>query len=352
MLALLSEVAQARGIPLEPLVSAVEEALIKAYSQQSGGNCLAQIDRETGTASLWERRTVVEVLSDPKTEIARSSAPRGFEVGDFLDVPVDPAAFSRLASLTAKQIVALRVIEHERERVFSRYRAVQEEGGILECLVQRVEHGRVYVLVDECNEAVLPYEEHSVAEGLWINDRIRCAVDEVRKTTKGPAIFLSRTSAAFFRGLIGDEVQTAGRHPGRITKIVARNFGKTVREMLRLELRGEPVAHVRPYEDFFEQLEAAFYPVSVSLHDRQDLGIVLAVCPEDDFEVSALDAALYSRMFGRQIVATTAAEAGALVASMEAQAVAPEPDGAPATLSAEALATLERFARERHSTVE
>ncbi len=81
------------------------------------------------------------------------------EPGDYYFEAVDPADFGRIAALTAKRVIAQRVLEHEREAVFQQYRPLQ--GTIVRGLVQREIHGSVYVVFEDGHEAVLPRSERA-----------------------------------------------------------------------------------------------------------------------------------------------------------------------------------------------
>jgi hypothetical protein len=244
---LLRAVEAQRGISVDRLCESLEQALRAAYLQQhGGGNVVARVDRETAEYGLWERRVVAEVVTDPLTETPLSSAPRGYAAGDFLDRPLSPEAFGRLAARVAQQTIAKRVLEHEREAIYEWYKAL--EGTLVTGLVQRSHGGGIYVLLDERNEAVIARVDQSPREEWPINAWVTAEIADVRRTTRGPAIFLSRGSERFVRLVLGSpkQIVAGGRIAGY--KTVFATTGPLDVAGARAELRGEPIV-LRPWTD-------------------------------------------------------------------------------------------------------
>jgi N utilization substance protein A len=215
MLELLSAVEAQRGIPMPLLIEAVEEALTAAARiELADAQVAVSVDRQTGATQVFTRRIVVDNVADPVREIAQCP---GYELGDFVDTPVAAAGFSRLAALTAREVVSKRVLEFERERVYSKFQVL--EGTLVHGLVQRCENGHVYALVDRDNEALLSRDDYD-GEPPAINDWVYVVVETVRKTARGPAILLSRASARFVAALLpGWNVAAVARDPGTLTLV-------------------------------------------------------------------------------------------------------------------------------------
>ena len=248
MIELLEAVQAQRGIPLEVLYESIEEALTTAARIETGTeSAVVAIDRTTGTPTIFERLCVVAEVTDRTTEIANVA---GYEPGDFYDRPLDAKGFGRVAAVTARQVVSKRVIEFERERAFSKYRLL--EGTLVDALVQRVERGNVYVLLDADNEACLP-REHYRGPAPAINDRVRVVIESVRKTARGPAVWLSRASDRFIAALLPTwdlraiaqsetGVLVAGRNPPNDYLDQLRTLGSAIGKNVRFCFWDEPFA--------------------------------------------------------------------------------------------------------------
>jgi N utilization substance protein A len=356
MLELLAAVEARRGIPLSLLLEAVEEALtVAARVEFDDANIVVTVDRQTGSASVFTRLEVVDRVTDGKTQVALRDVADRFQVGDFVDEPIAPQGFSRLAALTAREVVAKRVIEFERERVYSKFHVL--EGTLLHGLVQRADNGHVYALLDAENEAFLPRDEYL---GLTpsINDWVYVVVETVRKTARGPAIVLSRASARFVAALLPKwNVVAVARDPGTRTLVaVELPDGVSTPELSALvgaqvEL-GEPVAWCRWSAD-----PATFVASAVNaLGD--DCPFVLIepgaaiVAPIDDAHAD-----LIGRLCSLRIIATedvvgarAALETERLAFSMEHTVFSEQVDRAePLALNDAQMAELLRF-RDEHQT--
>ncbi len=115
-----------------------------------------------------------------------------------------PKDFGRIAAQTAKQVIVQRIREAERDTVYNTYSAKFHD--IVMGTVQRYEQRNMYVLLDNKNEALLPFSEQVPRENYRINDRIRAYVLDVRKTNKGPLVVLSRASEGLVQRLIEFQV--------------------------------------------------------------------------------------------------------------------------------------------------
>jgi N utilization substance protein A len=159
MIAALREIETERNISFEMLLEALEAALISAYKRNFGGdaNAIVTIDRQTGEYTVYHRRTVVDAVTDPKLEVSKAQAGSRYEPGDFFDEEVTPKDFGRIAAQTAKQVIVQRIREAERDTVFNTYSAKLHD--IVLGIVQRYEQRNMYVLLDNKNEALLPFSE-------------------------------------------------------------------------------------------------------------------------------------------------------------------------------------------------
>ncbi|MBU1108645.1 MAG: transcription termination factor NusA [Candidatus Riflebacteria bacterium] len=197
----LKEVISEKNLPMEVLIHAIEEALVVAYRKNfdSDENVRVKLDEQTGDFKVISSRLVIdsEELEEPDKEYtleeAREIDPDA-QPGDVVEEDVTPPAFGRIAAQTARQVVSQKLKEAERGLIFEEYH--NKVGQVLTGKVQRVERGHVYVEFAK-TEAVLPPKEQIPGEVFRTNDRIKCYVQEVKSTPKGPQIVLSRAASKF-----------------------------------------------------------------------------------------------------------------------------------------------------------
>lgn len=220
-----------KGISKEVLIEAIESALVSAYKKNYGTsqNVRVDIDRETGDVDVLMRRDVVEEVYDEFTEISLEDAMQidsRYMVGDAVEYQVTPKDFGRIAAQTAKQVVVQRIREAERGMVFDNY--IDRQGDMITGVVQRISNETIFVNMGN-TEGILVAGERARGERYRINDRIKAYILDVRKSTKGPQIFLSRTHPGFVERLfelevpeIEDgvvEIKSIAREAGSRTKI-------------------------------------------------------------------------------------------------------------------------------------
>ena len=190
------------------LIEAIESALVSAYKKNYGTsqNVRVNIDREEGDIDVFMRMDVVEEIEDELTQISLEEAqeidPR-YEVGDVVEYQVTPKDFGRIAAQTAKQVVVQRIREAERGMVFDNY--IERQGEMVTGVVQRISNGTIFVDMGK-TEALLPVTEQVPGEKYNVNDRIKVYIMDVKKTAKGPQVFLSRSHPAIVKRLFELEV--------------------------------------------------------------------------------------------------------------------------------------------------
>jgi len=208
LLEALKELEKEKGISLDILLEAIEAALLSAYKRNFGSkqNARVHIDRETGEYKVFTQRMVVEDVQDPRLEIsveeARKIDPR-YEAGDVVEFEVTPENFGRIAAQTAKQVVVQRIREAERNIIYEEF--ASREGDIITGVVQRIDQKNVYIELGK-TEAVLMPPEQIPGEVYRQGDRIKAYIVEVRKTTKGPLILVSRTHPGLLKRLLELEI--------------------------------------------------------------------------------------------------------------------------------------------------
>ncbi len=217
-----------KGVPREQLVKTVEEAIQAAYRRVAPGNenVYVEIDPETGRIRVFRAMVAVEDVEDPLTEFTLDEARRlkpDANPGDIVETEeLDAASFGRIHAQTAKQLVLQRLREAEREVVFGQF--AQREAEIITGTVNRVEPRGIILDMGKGVEAVLATTEQSPTESYRIGQHVKAYVLEVRRTTKGPQVYVSRTHKGFLRRLF--ELEVPEIHNGTVEiKAIAREAG-------------------------------------------------------------------------------------------------------------------------------
>ena len=229
-----------KGFAPEVIFESLEAALLQAYRKEPTSNpdAYVVIDRETGVYKVMAKKQVVETVELPETEISLLDArkkDKRFEIGDVVEVDVTPANFGRSAAHTAKQMLIQRLKEAERSVVYEEY--YSREGDIITGVITRVEGKNVFIDLGK-TEAILPPTEQIATETYREGDRIKCYIVEVKKTTKGPQIMISRTHPGLLKRLFELEVpeifegvvelKSVAREPGMRSKIAVYSRDENV----------------------------------------------------------------------------------------------------------------------------
>ena len=197
-----------KGIPKEIIMEAIESALVSAYKKNYGtaASVRVDMDEETGDVEVLMQKNVVEEVEDDSTEISLADAkeidPR-YQIDDIVEYQVTPKDFGRIAAQTAKQVVVQRLREAERGMVFDNY--INRQGDLITGIVQRISNQTIFVNIGN-TEGILVAGERAAGENYKVNDRIKAYIMDVRKSAKGPQIFLSRTHPGFVERLFELEV--------------------------------------------------------------------------------------------------------------------------------------------------
>ncbi len=197
-----------RGIPKDVLLNTIEDAVLAAYKKNYGPyhKVRVLINPDTGTLMVLIRREIVEAVEDPNTQMSLDEAHEidsRYEVGDYIEYQVMPKEFGRVAAQTAKQVVVQRIREKEREIIFERYQPYLKN--IITGRIHRKTARTVFVSLDG-TEGIMPFSEQVKGENYKVGDVIKAYVFEVKKTYKGPQVFLSRSHPGFIRGLFELEI--------------------------------------------------------------------------------------------------------------------------------------------------
>jgi len=220
-----------KGVSTDVICDSLEAVLITAYKKEPEANPLADVElnRETGDYRIVAAKTVVEDVVNDHGEISLADARKlnpEYEVGDVVNVDVTPSNFGRIAAQAAKQVMIQRLREAERSIVYDEF--YNRTDDIITGLIQRIENKNVYVDLGKA-EAILPASEQIPTETYTV---------EVRKTTKGAQILVSRTHPGLLKRLFELEVpeiyegvvelKSVAREPGRRSKIAVYSRDENV----------------------------------------------------------------------------------------------------------------------------
>lgn len=224
----LTELEKERGISKEILLEAIETAIVSAYKKNYGANSSSsvrvELNQNTGVIHVYSRRVVVPEVQDTTLEIALDDAlaiDANYQIGDIIEKEVTPADFGRIAAQTAKQVVIQKIREAERSIVYNVYS--NREGDVVTGTIQRADHRQVIVDLGDV-EAVLPQSEQIPGEVYQHHMKLRFYINEVRQSSKGPQVFLSRTHPGLLKALFEFEVPEIQSGEVEI-KSVAREAG-------------------------------------------------------------------------------------------------------------------------------
>lgn len=293
----LLQIEKEKGIDREIIFEAIETSLVTACKKNYGANQNVKvvIDRETGAVSVYAQKTVVEEVVDQNNEILLEDAKKiriDYALGDIVDIAVTPKDFGRISAQTAKQVVIQKFREAEREILYKEYIAKEKE--MVTGTVQRVERKNIIIQVGKI-DAVLQPSEQIPREFFNQHDRVKVYVTEVKQTTKGPVVNVSRTHPDLIKRLFEQEVpevydgtveiRSIAREAGSRTKIAvySRNgnvdaVGSCVGQngyrvnVIVNELRGEKIDIVNWYPDPRRFIASALSPsnvLAVVLNDKE-----------------------------------------------------------------------------------
>ena len=235
-------VAREKMIDPDLVIEAMEDSLARAAKSRYGSemDIRVRIDRKTGNATFTRVRTVVEddAVENYQAQLTVQQARPYLEapqIGDEIVDEVPPVELGRIAAQSAKQVILQRVREAERDRQYEEFK--DRAGTIINGVVKREEYGNIIVDVGR-GEAILRRNEKIGRESYRPNDRIRAYVKDVRRETRGPQIFLSRTDPQFMAELFKMEVpeiydgvieiKAVARDPGSRAKIAVISYDNSI----------------------------------------------------------------------------------------------------------------------------
>jgi N utilization substance protein A len=216
-----------KQVSREQLIHAVEDGIQSAYRRVAGDEDIhVRIDAETGKIRVFRARTAVEEVEDPLIEFTLEEArthKSDAKAGDLVETEELPDdVFGRIGAQTAKQIVLQRIREVERDQVFDKF--ANREGEMITGTVNRVEPRAIILDVGNNVEAILSTSEQSAVEHYRIGQNVKAYVLEVRRSSRGPQILVSRTHKGFLKRLF--ELEVPEIHSGTVEiRAIAREPG-------------------------------------------------------------------------------------------------------------------------------
>lgn len=282
----LKQIEREKNIGLDSLIEMLESTILAAYKREYGGgeDARVEVDRETGEIRVFD----VDEKSDKETEVT-------------------PNDIGRIAAQSAKQAFLQRLRETERDQMYDEYK--DREGDVVTGIVQQT--AQQYTLVDLGKvEALLPEKEQTRGERYDHGSRLKAYIIEVRRSTKGPQIKVSRTHPGLLRrlfelevpeileGLV--EIKSVAREAGYRSKIAVSSNDENVDpvgacvgakgsrvRMVVGELRGEKIDIVKWDDDPSVFIANALSPAKVDkvvLNDGEKTALVIA--PDDQLSLA------------------------------------------------------------------
>jgi N utilization substance protein A len=229
-----NEVLEEKQLPKEVILKALESAMVSAYRRavnaSNAQHVEAKIDPDSGHVTIFAEKEVVEQVGNPSTEVelaeARQVNPEA-ELGDLVVVESTPHDFGRVAAQTARQVIQQRIREAERSAQMDYFN--KQMGEITTGVVQAVNATATTIGLDLKAEGTLPKKEMIPGERFRVHERVRAILLEVKDSSRGPQIILSRAHRNFLRRLLETEVpeiyhgvveiRSIAREPGQRAKV-------------------------------------------------------------------------------------------------------------------------------------
>ncbi len=283
-----------RGIPQNFMMGKIIQALTTAYKRDHEGveNVIVDVDEEKHDLRMYVQKEIVEEVMDPANEISLEEARHisaKNELGGVVNFPVENVEFGRIAAGNGKQVIIQGLREAEHGMIYDEWGSKQHE--ILTGTVVRIDprNGNVILKIgsgNESTEAVLTQNEQVPGETLTEGQMVKVYLVEVRRTTRGPQVLISRTHPGLVKRLfelevpeIYDgtvEIRSIAREAGNRTKMAVwsedENIdpigacvgprGQRVNAIVE-ELRGEKIDIIKYSEDPAEFIAAALAPSDV-----------------------------------------------------------------------------------------
>lgn len=284
----LDEIEREKGVSKEIIFDSLEKALLKSYEKNFGDheNVNISINRNNGKVELFSIKTVVENVYDNISEISLDDAKRiskKYKLNDKVFIKLKTMDFGRVAAQTAKNIVIQKIKDAEREVIYNDFQDKERE--LISGQIQRIDRNNLFVDLGKIEAIVTPTEQVK-NEVYRVGDRLKFYVKEVKNTTKGAQVLLSRADINFIlrlfelevpeilEGIV--EIQSISREPGSRTKIAVYSKNDDVDPVgacvgykrsrissIIKEIKGEKIDIIVYSKDIKEYLSNALSPSDV-----------------------------------------------------------------------------------------
>ncbi|MBX7245724.1 MAG: transcription termination factor NusA [Candidatus Sumerlaeaceae bacterium] len=238
--AFMRQVSKEKDLDINIVRDAIEQAIVSASKKNLSQfiDARPQLDAETGELRLFVTKEVVNIATNPRTQISQRDAKKirkDAQVGETVEAEVDPAIFGRIAAQSARQVVMQKLRDAERMKVYDEYKA--QIGQAVSGIVLRFEKRDIVLSIGKA-EAILPRNEMPVTARYRVNDRLKVYVLDIDPLAKGPIIRVSRTHPQLVAKLFEQEVPeiadgtvkivTVVRDPGSRSKIAVESTNSDV----------------------------------------------------------------------------------------------------------------------------
>ena len=229
----IEEIEKEKCIPRNYMYEKIKQAMLTAFRRDNpecDDNVEVILDEENKRVDMNVNKTVVDEVEDPSHEInleAAKKISRRAKIGDILPIPVETKKFGRIAAQSAKQVIIQGIREAERGLVYEEFTSKEHE--ILTGVISHIEprNGAVSIRISsnsEFTEAMLSPNERIKTEELKEGDHIKVYVVEVRNSTRGPQVLISRTHPGLVKRLF--ELEVPEIYDGTVEiKSIAREAG-------------------------------------------------------------------------------------------------------------------------------
>ena len=337
-----------RGIPQNFMMGKIIQALTTAYKRDHEGveNVIVDVDEDKHDLRMYVQKEIVEEVMDPANEISLEDARKRSaknELGGVVNIPVENVEFGRIAAGNGKQVIIQGLREAEHGMIYDEFNSKQHE--ILTGTVTRIDprNGNVILKIgtgSESTEAVLSQNEQVEGETLTEGQMVKVYLVEVRRTTRGPQVLISRTHPGLVKRLFelevpeiydgSVEIRSIAREAGNRTKMAVwsedENIdpigacvgprGQRVNAIVE-ELRGEKIDIIKYSEDPAQFIAAALAPADVlEVRLSAEGKACRVVVPDDQLSLAigkeGQNARLAARLTGYKIDIKSASQAAAL----------------------------------------
>ena len=312
-----SELLEDKQLPQEVVVEALKAAMVSAYRKTVNASSAQQIaadfDIETGNVTIYAEKEVVDDVQDDRTEVTLETALKAdpeAEMGGVVMVESTPEDFGRVAAQTARQVIQQRIREAERQAQYDHFKTM--EGEIVNGIVQAIGGVGITLGLDRKAEGLMPRNHQIRGERFRLHDRVRALLLEVKMSSRGPDIILSRAHKNFLRRLLEDEVpeiyqglveiRSIAREPGYRSKVAVAALqpgidpvgacvgirGVRIQAIVR-ELHDEKIDVIEWNPDPSAFIAKALSPARVNgvyLDETGDTKTATVVVPEDQLSLA------------------------------------------------------------------